>query len=270
MMPASPAIEFVAAALAFLLLANRIVRDLDECGLQILLLLFLSLAAWSFYHGARIQSGAWLGLAITFELTPVLFIPLLLWKRRFAEAAAIICFVIVFNVIMPGLIWGPNLTREFLARHIQVLETVATLDDLFENGIERPSHRSQSLKLAIARYLQNYPPGHPLFIQFLSLPKATAKRIAAFVIFFIGLIVGWRLRQHWLLLQAKTHTDSLSSLAPEWAIACAFAAILSPLTWHLHLTLVLPRGYLVIRDALIRSDQSRIRWAGFAFIFASI
>lgn len=296
MTPASPAIEFAAAALAFLLLANWIVRDFDECGLQILLLLFLSLAAWSLYREARIQSGAWLGLAITFKLTPVLFIPLLLWKRRFAEAAAAICFVIVFNVLMPGLIWGPNLTREILVRHVQVLEKVAALDDPSENGIERPSHRSQSLKLAIARYLQTYPPGHPLFIdrnyddvgctergidpsacqrhplfiQFLDLPKATAKHIVIFVFFVIGLAVAWRLRRRWLLLGAKTHSDSLSSLAPEWAIACAFAAILSPLTWHQHLTLVLPCGYLVIRDALNRPDQSRIRWAGFAFIFASI
>ena len=296
MTPASPAIEFAAAALAFLLLANWIVRDFDECGLQIILLLFLSLAARSLYRGARIQSGAWLGLAITFKLTPVLFIPLLLWKRRFAEAAAAICFIIVFNVIMPGLIWGPNLTREILVRHVQVLEKIVALDDPSENGIERPSHRSQSLKLAIARYLQTYPPGHPLFIdrnydevgctergidpsacqrhplfiQFLDLPKATAKQIVIFVFFVIGLALAWRLRRRWLLLGAKTRSDSLSSLAPEWAIACAFAAILSPLTWHQHLTLVLPCGYLVIRDALTRPDQSRIRWAGFAFIFASI
>ena len=294
--PASPAVEFAAAALTFLLFANWIVRDFDECGLQILLLLFLSLAAWSLYHGARIQSGAWLGLAITFKLTPVIFIPLLLWKRRFAEAAATICFVIVFNVIMPGLIWGPNLTREIVVRHIQLLEKVVALDDPSENGMERPSHRSQSLKLAIARYLQTYPPGHPLFIdrnyddvgctergiepsacqrhplfiQFLNLPKATAKRIVILVIFVIGLAVAWRLRRHWLLLRAKTDTDSLSSLAPEWAIACAFAAILSPLTWHQHLTLVLPCGYLVIRDALNRPDHLRVRWASFAFIFVSI
>ena len=296
MKPASPGVEFAAAALAFLLFANWIVRDFDECGLQILLLLFLSMAAWSLYRGAAIQSGAWLGLAITFKLTPFLFIPLLIWKRRFAEAGAAICFVIVFNVVVPGLIWGPNLTREVVVRHIQTLKTVATLDDPSENGIESPSHRNQSLKLAIARYLQTYPPGHPLFIdrnyddvsctirgidpsacqrhplfiQFLDLPAATANLIVTIVIFSIGLVLAWRLRRRWLLLRGKTHPESASSLAPEWAVACALASVLSPLTWHQHLTLVLPCGYLVIRDALIRSDQSRIRWAGLAFVFASI
>ena len=159
---------------------------------------------------ARIQCGAWLGLAITFKLTPVLFIPLLLWKRRFAEAAAAICFIIVFNVIMPGLIWSRIQTCAiFLFAIFRFSKVLVALYDPSENGIERPSHRSQSLKLAIARYLQTYPPGHPLFIdrnyddvgctqrgidpsacqrhplfiQFLNLPKATAKRIVILVIF---------------------------------------------------------------------------------------
>src|SRR5580700_2145883 len=95
--PASPGVDFAAAALAFLLFANWVVRDFDDCGLQILLLFFLSMTAWSVFRGARIQAGAWLGLAITFKLTPVLFVPLLLWKRRFVEAGAAICFVIAFN-----------------------------------------------------------------------------------------------------------------------------------------------------------------------------
>lgn len=297
--PASPAVEFAAASLAFLLFANWIVRDFDECGLQILLLFFLSMAAWSLYRGARIQTGAWLGLAITFKLTPVLFIPLLIWKRRFAEAGAAVCFVIAFNALVPGLIWGPDLTREALVRHVRLLQMAATLEDPSENGIERPSHRSHSLKLAIARYLQTYPSGHPLFIdrdydevsctergiqlnepgscqrhplfiQFLDLPAATANRIVAAVIFIVALALAWRMRRRWLLAHTENRSESFSSLAPEWAVACTFAAVLSPLTWDQHLTLVLPCGYLVIRDALIRADQSRLRWAALGVIFVCV
>jgi glycosyl transferase family 87 len=294
--PASSGVEFAAAALAFLLFANWVVRDFDECGLQILLLLFLSMAVWSLFRGARIQTGAWLGLAITFKLTPVLFVPLLIWKRHFVEAGATICFVVVFNALLPGLIWGPNLARDVLLRHIETLKMAATLDDPSENGIERPSHRSQSLKLAIARYLQTYPPGHPLFIdrdydelgctergidptschrhplfiQFLNLPRATAKQIVTILIVIIALVLAWRLRPKWGLEGTKNDAKNLSSLAPEWAVACAFAAIVSPITWHQHLTLVLPCGYLVIRDALIRADHSWIRSVGLGFIIVSV
>jgi len=294
--PATPGVEFAAAALAFLLLANWIVRDFDECGLQILLLFFLSMAAWSLYRGARITTGVWLGLAITFKLTPVLFVALLLWKRRFVEAAAAICFVVLFNVVAPALIWGPSLTQEALVRHVETLTTIVALDDPAENGVEQPSHRSQSLKLAIARYLQTYPPGHPLFIdrnydeigctergiapdacqrhplfvQFLDLSKTTAKRIVIVIMSALALVLAWRLRRRWLLAPSENGTGSRGSLAPEWAIACALAAILSPLAWHQHLTLVLPCAYLVIRDALTRAKLTWLRWAGLGFVFVSV
>jgi|ERR1700688_3729410 len=297
--PASPGIEFASAALAFFLFANWVVRDFDECGLQILLLFFLSMAGRSLYRGARIQTGAWLGLAITFKLMPAIFIPLLIWKRRFFEASATICFVIAFNVVAPGLVWGPNLTREVIIQHIKTLQTVASLEDPSENAIEPPSHRSHSLKLAIARYLQTYPPGHPLFIdldydkgtctqraipltnmsscqrhplfiQFLDLPKATAKLIVTAIIFMIGLVLAWHMRRRWLLAQTKNQYESFSSFAPEWAVACVFTALLSPLNWDQHLTLVLPCGYLVIRDVLMRADHLRLRCAALGFIFVCV
>jgi Glycosyltransferase family 87 len=297
--PASPGIDLAAATLAFLLFANWVVRDFDDCGLQTLLLLFLSMTAWSVFRGARIQAGAWLGLAITFKLTPVLFVPLLLWKRRFAEAGAAICFVVVFNVLAPALAWGPDLAREVLVRHLQFVQTSAALPDPSQNGVEPPSHRSHSLKLAIARYLQTYPPGHPLFIdrdyddnsctergiplddpnlcqrhplfiQFLDLPVATAKQIVMAVIFIIGLALAWRMRHRWSLAHTENHSASLRPLAPESAVACVFVAVLSPLAWDQHLTLVLPCGYLVIRDALTRERPSRLRAAALGLIFVCV
>ena len=235
--PASPEIEFAAAALAFLLFAPWVVRDFDECGLQILLLFFLSMAARSLFRGAQTQTGAWLGLAITFKLTPILFVPLLIWKRRFVEAGAVICFVVIFNVLLPSLIWGPNLAHDVLVRHFETLKTIASLEDPSENGMERPSHRNQSLKFAIARYLQTYPPGHPLFIdenydevgctergidltscqrhslfiQFLDLPKATAKRIIIIVSAIFVLLLAWRLHPKWALADTKNDTKAMGS-----------------------------------------------------------
>ena len=123
--PASPEIDFAAAALAFLLFAPWVVRDFDECGLQILLLFFLSMAARSLFRGAQTQTGAWPGLAATFKLTPILLVPLLIWKRRFVEAGAVICFVVIFNVLLPSLIWGPNLAHDVLVRHFETLKTIA-------------------------------------------------------------------------------------------------------------------------------------------------
>ena len=298
MTPPAPGVDLAAAALAFALLAPWVVRDFDECGLQILLLFFLSMVAWSLDRGARLQTGAWLGVAITFKFTPVLFVALLLWKRRWLEAGAAIGFVVVLNALAPALVWGPELARTALVRHVQTLRMAATLEDPSENGVERPSHRSQSLKLAIARFLQTYPPGHPLFIdrlydddgctvrgvppeackqhplfvQFLDLAPATARRVALAVMVAIGLSIAWRMRRPWRLGQAAATGPPTvwSALAPEWAVACAFAAVLSPLTWHQHLALMLPCGYLVIRDLLLRPARSRPREALLAVVFACV
>ena len=103
---APPGIDFAAATLAFLLLAPWVVRDLDDCGLQLLLLLFLTMAGHALSRGAAIASGAWLALAFTFKSAPLLFLPLLIWKRRWTEASAMIAFIVVFNVVAPALVWA--------------------------------------------------------------------------------------------------------------------------------------------------------------------
>jgi len=49
-----------------------------------------------------------------------------------------------------------------------------------------------------------------------------------------------------------------------------FAAIFSPLAWAQHLILILPCGYLVIRDLLTRDDQLCLRWGTIGFMFVLI
>jgi hypothetical protein len=53
--PASHEIDFAAAALAFLLFAPWVVRDFDECGLQILLLFFYPWPRGRFFEGRKLK-----------------------------------------------------------------------------------------------------------------------------------------------------------------------------------------------------------------------
>ena len=294
--PAPPTVEFSASACAFILFAPWVARDFDECGLHILLLFMLSMGARSLYQGARVQAGAWIGLAISYKVTPLLFLPLLLWKRRFVEASAAIGFVIVFNFIAPVLVWGPHAAWDAVERHVRLVQTVMSREDPAENGIEPPRYGNHSLELAIARYLQTYPPGHqlfidqdydlrsctergvatfdcrahPLFKQFFALSPATAKRIIVIMILTIAIGMAWAMRRKWLLAKTPRRAAEYSSLAPEWAVASVFAAILSPLTWAQHLVLILPCGYLVIRDLLLRDDQLRVRWLSIGLMFVFV
>jgi hypothetical protein len=283
---APPKIHFAAATLAFLMLAPWLVRDLDDCGLQFLLLFFLTMAGWSLWRGAAVASGAWLALAFTFKSTPLLFLPFLLWKRRWVEACAMTAFIVVFNAVAPALVWGPATTRVALGHFGSAVWTVMTLPDVVENGMEPPDHRNQSLRFAIARYLQTFPPGHslfigeeagtipcgtpqsppsdraqcrphPLFVQFLDLPPASAKWIVNAIVLVLALAVAWRMRRPWALQTGPPAAAARSAFAPEWAVACALAALLSPVAWHYHLTLFLPCAYLAIRDGLMFPSRGR-------------
>ncbi len=282
---APPGIDFAAATLAFLLLAPWVVRDLDDCGLQLLLLLFLTMAGHALSRGAAIASGAWLALAFTFKSAPLLFLPLLIWKRRWTEACAMVAFIVVFNVVAPALVWGPEAARAALDRYGAQVWKTATLPDVTQNALEPSDHRNQSLPFAIARYLQTFPPGHPLFIhtefgrsdcgtpqspqpdpalcrphplfvQFLDLSSATAKRVVGAIVVILALLLAWRMRRPW----APGWPPGIAgygAFAPEWAVACALAALLSPIAWHYHLTLFLPCAYLAIRDVLMFPSRPR-------------
>jgi hypothetical protein len=302
--PAGKGVHLAALALSFLMLAPWVVRDFDEAGLQFLLLLMLTLAGWCVYQGRQMAGGAWLALAITFKSTPVLFLPLLLYKRQWWAAGATVLFLGVFNVMVPGIIWGPEKTQEALGRYVEKMREVSKVSDPSENGIETPKHQNQSLPFAIARYLQTYPVGHPLyfhekfdgdpnalnkklqekpelandealrkphwgFVQFLDLEPRAAKRVIMGVLGVIALGLAWRMRKRWGIAPSGVASPQsgvdlggkkTSALAPEWAVACAFAALMSPLTWLHHLTLVLPCGYLVIRDVLQRGAEGRRQW----------
>ncbi len=236
----------VAAALVLTLMAFYLLRDFQECGLQILLLFFLSAALYSVYLGRHWLCGFWLGLACVYKVTPLLFLPYLAYKRQWRAAGWSLVFFFLW-CLAPALWLGWSQTidkhREWLTCFTQNL----ALDDPSENGIEPPNPRNQALSLAIARYLQTHPPGHrlhlehPLFAQFGDLEPATAKGVVKGVLLCLALVLAWRFRKPW----SPDWSDS--SLAQEWSVVCVLAAILSPLCWQQHLVLVLPAAFLWLR-----------------------
>ena len=85
-----------AAMLAVILLLPYVIRDLDECGLQLILLFLLTMAAWALSRGKSVQTGFWLGTAVCYKMTPLLFLPFLLWKRQWSAAASMAVFFLLW------------------------------------------------------------------------------------------------------------------------------------------------------------------------------
>ena len=238
---------FAAIVFTLTMVAVYLQRDLDECGLQILLLFFLTAAAVHLQKGQARRCGFWLGLAAVYKLTPLLFLPYLCYKRQWRAALWMVIFMGGFCVAPAyKLGWDGNLKA-----HERWLESArASLDvaDPSENGVEPPNHRNQSLTFAIARFVTTYPPGHilslehPLFTQFGNLDPAAAKRVILGSLLFLATFLAWCFR--------KSFASAPDNLPREWATVTLLTALLSPLCWVQHLVLVLPAVYLLVRASL--------------------
>ncbi|MCD6365214.1 MAG: DUF2029 domain-containing protein [Planctomycetes bacterium] len=272
----SKALSIAAGALVLVVLSPWVVRDLDDCGLQIILLFILTAGAWTLLRNKPAASGLLLALASTYKVTPVLFLPLLLFKRRWREAAWMAVFVLALNVLLPMPLLGVSGTLRANGVFFSKVASVAGAgaEDPTANGVESPKHSNRSLKLAILRYLQTYQAGHPLFIahpgdvdadrdgagnvrahplfvQFFDLPPRLAGHIASAVMLTAAVALLYLFRHKWG--QGPHEAD----LAGEWAVMTGLCAILSPLCWGQHLVLVIPAMFLTIRAAL---DGQLGRW----------
>jgi hypothetical protein len=250
--PVSKGVPFAAAAASVVLLLPWLVRDFDDCGLQLLLLFMLTAVIDNVNRGREWRGGAWLGLAIVYKASPLLLVPGLLLTGRWKACVAAVIVIAAISA-SPALFIGWNATVEFNTEFVKLTRANANLGNPTENGFEPPRHQNQGLVISLARVLQTYTPEHPLyldhpaFVQFFDLPPATADKIAKSTI-ALGLLylVGWRMiGQTW---RKGRDSDGLR----EAAAITALCAVLSPMAWVQHLVLCFPAAYLVLRDVFER------------------
>jgi hypothetical protein len=274
---------FAAAILTLLLVGGYVQRDLDDCGLQLLLLFFLTAGGCALMAGSALHCGFWLGLAATYKVTPLIFLPFLIWKRQWRAAAWMAAFFVGLN-LAPTLYLGWDTTIRCHEHWLQFNAQNLALPDPSQTLIEPPRHLNQGLAVAIARFLQTHPPGHPLwldhpwFVQPGDLEPATAKWAVQLVLAGLGLLFAWRFRRRFAVTpqRSRDHTPSplagegrgggmfaladaspphfnpppqggRGPLAPEWAAVTVLCAILSPLCWLQHLALIVPCIFLWCR-----------------------
>jgi hypothetical protein len=263
--PVNKSVSFAAAVGSLALLFPYVLRDLDECGLQILLLFMLSAAMFALSRGRSAMCGLWLGLAATYKVMPLLFLPLLVWKRQWRAAAWMVCFIVVWN-LTPALYLGWDTTiRAHTQWLAQVRHSMANVDPA-ENGIEPPNPRNINLTVAIARFLQTYPKGHPLhlehpaFVQFGNLDPQTAGRVVKVLLLVFAGVLAWRFRHVWGAGERQ------ADITTEWAAVCVLSALMSPLCWKQHLVVLLPAVFLTWRVVLSNPRESRRQIIGLAVV----
>lgn len=250
---------FAAAMLTLALVGCYVQRDLDDCGLQLFLLFFLTAGAYSLSVGNSVGSGFWLGLATAYKVTPVLFFPFLLWKRQWRAAAWMALFALLWN-LAPVLYLGADKTLDAESQWLAFSQKCLSMPDPSLNPLEPPRHLNQGLSMAIARYLQHYPPNHPLcldhpaFVQTGWLDPAGTKLGIKIVLLTFAGVLAWRFRRR------ANVPDEGAEFANEWATITLLCAVLSPLCWLQHLALIVPCVFLWGRAWLGGSAIPRWHW----------
>ena len=241
---------------ALLAMAPYLNRDLDDAGLQCLMLGMLTAGGVMLWQGRPWAAGFWVGTAIAYKFTPILFLPLLLWKRQGRAALALVLAALFWNLV-PAVFVGPEKTVE--CHQLWWNRMLATRTrDIAENSVDPPSFYAQGLMNTCARYLQTYPPGHgmhmdhPLFVQFGDFNRNTAWLLAHACIAALGLAIAWGMRRPWSLHDPR--------LPYEWAVACIFAALIAPICNRQHLVLAVPAAFLLWRAVLTAPTRSTLFW----------
>jgi hypothetical protein len=268
--PASVAAVRVAGIMTVLLMLPYVLRDLDECGLQLILLFFLSMAGWALCRGRALQAGFWLGTAACYKAAPILFLPFLLWKRQWRAAGWMGVFFLLWCAV-PSLYsgWDKNVLdhQNWWAEVVHLKSARQAYPSLLER--EPQQIINMSLMAGIARYVETYPPGHPLyadhpwFLQFGNLSGPAAYNVVNGVLAVLALAFAWKTRRGWDASAGLTGVDGQGAggsgaFTGEWAAVCTLCALLSPLCWMQHMVVALPSAFLVLRS-IVNSPPPR-RW----------
>jgi hypothetical protein len=228
-----------------LLVTSRFwIRDMAGGGSNLLILALSFLGAHLFLRGRRLLGALPLGLACALKLTPVLFVPYFLLKRRPAFAAAILGFA-AFFFLSPVLVLGPDRFFDFGSRWAQGVLGFLAKEDLTgpESAIIPFEWMNQSLRNALFRYLTECEFPHPLYVHFLRLPRETAAWVIRAVLVALAIAAAWALRR------PEPRRDPVRYLA-EISSIYLLILLLSPITWRAHYVLSVPAVALLAAHSL--------------------
>jgi hypothetical protein len=246
---------FWSTTLALALASRFIIRELPECGPNLLMiaLAWASLALWR--QGRDGLAGACLGLAIAMKCTQALFVPYFILKRQWTMVAATTTFTLLFSVA-PVVRQGPALFERHLSTWAANCWSGVRSSDPSVGVLGQEEVWNLSLRPMLARYIMHLPPEHkgriatPWRAEWLDLsPPAAGTTIKAGMLALLAAI-AWRFRRPVL-------DRCEESLIWECAVVSLLIVLYSPLTWRQHCVAVLPAFYLITRATAVRGSPPR-------------
>ncbi len=241
---------------AVVLLALRpVMGDLFHANnnLIILSLIVAMLAAWR--RGYDVLAGLLLALAITYKVTPALFVPYFLYKRSWRTVAATVAGMVLFVAVIPSVVLGSAMNLECLAAWYRRI-----LGPFVEDGTVSNQEVNQSMIGALTRLLTfggkagAHSNGGVHFQGNLVAwpPKVVAMLLKGLSVGLVGLLA--------FFCRTKTDRRDDPRLLGEFSLVVLTMLFASERSWKHHfVTVMLPQAYLVARMAILPGSKTR-RW----------
>jgi hypothetical protein len=231
-----------AKVLATLLSLRPIIGDLSHGNVNLFILFLVVAALYAYQRGRDLTAGIVLALAMCCKVTPVLFLPYLLWKRAWRTLAGCATGLILFLFLVPGIILGPQRNAHDLQSWAEQMVIPYVRD-----GVVTSKHNNQSLPGLIYRLTTD----SPSFISYsgekyvpeqydnlLSLSPETAGWIikGCMAVFAVAIMLTCR---------SATEQRQGWRLAAEFSLVLLGMLLFSERTWKQHcVTLTLPFAVL--------------------------
>jgi len=100
------------STLALLLVVESLANNFRYGNVNPIIFLLLALGLWALAKGRRFLAGMPLALAVTFKVTPLLFLVWLLLRRQWEAALGFVTGLVLFVAVVPGLYLGFEKAQE--------------------------------------------------------------------------------------------------------------------------------------------------------------
>lgn len=242
---------FIAPLLTMILLAINI--HLGQSN--ILMMLAIIMAAYYLLKGKNLLTGAWLGFAMAYKVTPLFFVFYLLLKRKFKAAFYSVLFFGLFTVVAPMIFYSPARTISFVESWSKmVLEPFIKGEKVKSTNVNY-YHSNQSLDAFLNRHLTPYGEeeygGIHNFLNPAYFTEGQVSTIGKVLKLIIVALLGF--------LAIKSRTVNNRVYPFEIALFLMAILFISPVSWVNHYILILPAYIVAVNEVLILDKSQRGR-----------
>ncbi|WP_422926450.1 glycosyltransferase family 87 protein [Singulisphaera sp. PoT] len=232
-----------------LLTLRPIMGDLHHANNNLIILFLIVASLYSWRKGYDILAGLILALAISYKVTPALFVPYFAYKRSWRTVGATCVGMVLFLFVVPSMIIGPSFNLECLATWWKRM-----MSPFIIKGNSSSQEINQSLPGVLTRLLTETKVGGGRYDNHLDLnivawdPATVKMLVKGTTLAFVGLLA--------LLCRTKTTRRDDPRLLGEFALVVLTMLFVSERSWkHHYVTLLLPYTYLVYRAASPKSPR---------------